>query len=259
MSDTNLKAHDASLTGPRHGIPSYRLRYTPLERLAVERPVDRIATIVAACAGKSVLDLGAMDETAYKSKRGQGVWLHEEIAKRAKFVVGVDNTSGLPVEGLATAPNAKIERGDIFDLDGVLRKLDFTPEVVVAGELVEHLENPLAFLRSLRACAPLKGARLILSTPNATALHNCLIGLIDRESTHHDHLLILSYKTMTTLLTRAGFEQWRLVHYHSEFAEMKLRNSGLRRTAIVCGERMIRAAEWAFPLLAFGLIVDTTI
>ena len=48
------------------------LRYEPLERLRVPRPVDRISFLVAQCRGKSVLDLGAMDETAVDAKRGRG-------------------------------------------------------------------------------------------------------------------------------------------------------------------------------------------
>jgi 2-polyprenyl-3-methyl-5-hydroxy-6-metoxy-1,4-benzoquinol methylase len=71
---------------------------------------------------------------------------------------------------------------------------------VVAGELIEHLENPLQFLRSFRQVSRLKGKALLLSTPNATAIHNCLIALGNRESTHRDHLRILSFKTLSTLL-----------------------------------------------------------
>ena len=60
--------------------------YTPLERIHVPRPVDRISAIRRICQGKKVLDLGAMDETAFTSKRGQGTWLHEEIAAVAGFL-----------------------------------------------------------------------------------------------------------------------------------------------------------------------------
>jgi 2-polyprenyl-3-methyl-5-hydroxy-6-metoxy-1,4-benzoquinol methylase len=251
-----LFAHD----GGDHG-ESVRtaLKYTPLERIETERPVDRIGHIVDACVGKRVLDLGAMDETAYKSKRGQGVWLHEEIAKKAERVLGVDNSAAVPPGGLQTADNAQITQGDIFALEEFLVRNAFRPEIVVAGELIEHLENPLAFLRALRNCNTLAGARLLISTPNATALHNCLIGLGGRESTHHDHLLILSYKTLTTLLTRAGFEDWQILPYHSNFVEMKLRNAGLRRALVGSGEKVIRIAERAFPLLSFGFLIDATI
>jgi 2-polyprenyl-3-methyl-5-hydroxy-6-metoxy-1,4-benzoquinol methylase len=235
------------------------LKYTPLERIDVARPVDRIAHIARVCTGKRVLDLGAMDETAYKLKRGHGLWLHEEIARKAARVLGVDASPAVPDEGLQTADNALLRRGDILDLDGLLRRTGFVPEVVVAGELIEHLENPLQFLRSLRQVPALGGSTLLVSTPNATALHNGLIAFGNRESSHADHLCILSFKTMSTLLSRAGYSDWQIIPYHSEFAEMKQRNSGMRRVAIIGGEALVRGAEWMFPLLSFGLIVQTSI
>ena len=74
---------------PFHAVS--RPRYTPLERLTVPRPVDRIEYIAHVCARCRVLDLGAMDETACAAKRGSGTWLHEEIARRALRVDGIDS------------------------------------------------------------------------------------------------------------------------------------------------------------------------
>lgn len=232
-----------------------QLSYVPLERLPVTRPVDRIPFIVRACARRRVLDLGAMDETAWTAKRGRGTWLHEEIARSAQRVDGVDNSALVPEEGLRTAPNAIIRRGDITKPDGVVAALEDGPDVVVAGELIEHLENPLQFLSRFAAIKRLSGKTLLLSTPNATALHNVLIGLTRRESTHRDHLCILSYKTLATLCTRAGFSHWEIIPYFSRFTEMRERHSGLLRLAVRAAEGIVNGLEWMFPLLSFGYIV----
>jgi 2-polyprenyl-3-methyl-5-hydroxy-6-metoxy-1,4-benzoquinol methylase len=242
-------------TGNR-GSSSQRLRYTPLEPISVGRPVDRIKYIAAACAGRRVLDLGAMDETAWQSKRGRGNWLHEEIARVARHVDGIDSSDVIPADGLATARNALIRRGDITELDRLIAESGAVPDVVVAGELIEHLENPLQFLRRVAETSELAGCTLIISTPNATALHNILIGLARRESTHHDHLCILSYKTLMTLCRRAGFSQWEIIPYSSRFTEMQERHSGLSRLAVRAVERIINCVEWLFPLLSFGYIVQ---
>ena len=181
--------------------------YAPMAPVAVPRPVQRIEHIAGLCRNREVLDLGAMDETAFNAKRGRGKWLHEEIALVARRVTGVDNSALLPPEGLATAPNGRILPGDMTRLDEWIATHQIRPEVVVAGELIEHLENPLAFLKLLRATEALRGCTLVLSTPNATAIHNCLVGVLSRESTHPDHLCILSYKTLSTLFQRAGFRR----------------------------------------------------
>lgn len=234
-----------------------QLRYTPLEHLSVQRPVDRIRYITNACAGRKVLDLGAMDETAWQGKRGRGTWLHEEISRAASRVDGVDNSTLVPAEGLRTGTNSIIRRGDVCDPERLVAELEEPPEVIVAGELIEHLENPLQFLKRFATTARLSGKTLILSTPNATALHNVLIGLIRRESTHPDHLSIFSYKTLTTLCMRAGFNDWEIVPYFSRFTEMEGRHTGVLRLAIRAAERTINAFEWLFPLLSFGYVLRT--
>jgi hypothetical protein len=231
------------------------LLYTPLERLSVPRPVDRIKFIAQACTGKHVLDLGAMDETAWRPKQGSGTWLHEEIGRNAISVVGIDNSALVPAEGLRTGPNSSIQRGDITDPEPLVAALVHTPDVVVIGELIEHLENPLQFIKRLAGIGRLSGSSLILSTPNATALHNFIIAMGKRESTHRDHLFIFSYKTLATLCSRAGALEWEIIPYFSRFSEMQERHSGLLRLAIRAVQGVVNLFEWLFPLLSFGYIV----
>ena len=235
------------------------LRYEPLERLTVPRPVDRIAYVAHACRDRIVLDLGAMDETAFQAKRGRGTWLHEAIASTARQVVGLDSSADVPEQGLDTAPNARIERGDILDVGAWLERRAFAPEVVVAGELIEHLPNPLEFLRSLAAIPRLAGCTLILTTPNATAVHNVAIASLSRESTHRDHLCILSFKTLHSLCRRAGLAQWEIVPYRAAFHEMRARSGGWRHGVVAAGEKVVNGIEWLFPLLSFGFVVRATI
>lgn len=232
--------------------------YEPMAPLTVRRPARRNDYVREACRGKSVLDLGALDETAYAGKRGTGMWLHEVIGGVASRVVGVDSSGLVPEAGLQTGPRSVIRRGDITRLGAWFegQDPDYVPDVVVAGEVIEHLPNPLAFLCDLRAIDRLRGRRLVLSTPNATACHNVLIALLSRESTHHDHLCILSYKTLHTLMHRAGFERWSLIPYYAAFPEMRSRHAGVLGAAIGSGEKVVNSIEWCFPLLSFGWLVD---
>lgn len=227
-----------------------RLAYTPLERLSVQRPTHRSPFVVERCRGRVVLDLGCRDETALV-KCGTPQWLHGEILKVAKEVVGVDLAQDIPSEGLATGPNGKILQGDVNQLEQVVRGQMF--DVVVAGELLEHLTDPLAFLRQLRRLYP--GRELVLTTPNATALSNVILALGSRESNHHDHLAIFSVKTLNTLCLRAGFQDWDIIPYHVYFTEMIFRLKGLSRVLVRTAERMVNWGESAFPVLSGGLIL----
>jgi hypothetical protein len=117
----------------------------------------------------------------------------------------------------------------------------------------------LAFLQALSATPSLRGKTLVLSTPNATALHNCLIALTGRESTHPDHLLILSYKTLNTLFLRSGCSDWEIRPYYARFTEMKERVHGASRLFVSLCESMINGAEALCPLLSFGLLGRATL
>ncbi len=228
-----------------------KILYTALEPLTVPRPVERVKWISKRCAGKYVLDLGCFDETALV-KGGTEQWLHGMIAQEAKQVLGIDSSEKLPAEGLITGPRSKIERGNVMALaKESISIIDI--DLIVAGELIEHLQDTTAFLRQLKTLFP--GRELIISTPNATSLANTILALGSRESNHSDHLQIYSVKTLNTQCLRANLEDWSFVPYHVYFTEMVLQASCPVRNLIKMAESIINAAEFVFPMLSGGLIL----
>lgn len=233
--------------------PLQALEYTALERVRVPRPVDRLDFIQAHAAGRRVLDLGALDETAFDAKQDNAQWLHGRLCASAASVLGVDNSARIPPGGLDTIGGGRIIQADIFDLAPVVAGFG-KPDLVVAGELIEHLPDTLGFLRSLKANASLRGAELLVSTPNACAWHNLVVGLVGRESMHRDHLQIYSYKTLRTLFERAGIELVALQPYHARFPEMIEASQGLRRLAVRGFQGTINVLETVAPVLSGGWI-----
>ena len=229
------------------------LAYTPFERLRCERPVDKLSWVSDFCRDKNVLDLGAYDETAVTLKAGTGYWMHGSIADAAKEVIGVDNSELVPVEGLRVSDRSTIFRGDILRLASI--ELGWDPDVVVAGEVIEHLPDALEFLRRHKADPRLSSSTVVLTTPNASAFYNLVLGLVGRESTHHDHVAIHSFKTLHTICRKAGVREWEVIPYHSRFSELALRSSGAVRFVVTAFERIVNAFEYAFPLLGGGWIV----
>lgn len=227
------------------------LTYETFERLPRSKPVDRIGYIAHCCQGKVVLDIGCLDETALQ-KRDTEHWLHKRIANMATRVFGVDSSSKIPNDGLVTADNAKIVRGDGVELSPTIITADDF-QIIVAGEFIEHIESPLRFFRNMRAAFP--GRELVISTPNGSAFSNTLLGMIQREAQHPDHLQLFSYKVLNTLCMRAGFKDWEIVPYRFYATEMILGSLGARRVFVQFVEWMIRVVERMFPLLCFGYIV----
>lgn len=227
------------------------LKYHTLERINVHRPVERVGFIADLCRDKIVLDIGCLDETAY-TKHETADWLHARIALKATKVTGVDSSEQLPKEGLRTSPNSYIFRGDGVHPDASLFEADM-PEIIVAGEFIEHLENPLEFLRSMKALFP--GRELVLSTPNGASYANALLAMISSEAQHPDHLMTSTYKTLNTLCKRSGVATWRILPYRFYATEMLLVSPPLKRAAVKMVETFIRAVEWLFPLRGFGYVV----
>lgn len=231
------------------------LKYETLEKLPVQRPVDRLDFIADHCVGKVVLDIGCFDETALV-KRETRHWLHGRLAAKAKVVVGVDNSTKIPREGLQTAANAAIYCGDGVHVDESLAgRNDY--DVIVAGEFIEHIENPLEFFSEMKARFP--GRELLISTPNGVSFANTLLGLIGREVQHHDHLHNFTFKILNTLCLRAGFTRWEIIPYRFYATEMILNSTGAKRAFVSLVESSIKLVERMFPLLSFGYILRVSI
>jgi SAM-dependent methyltransferase len=188
-----LRAMNASSTA---------LRPPSVHRLPAARLVDRLAELRAIVRAKSVIDLGFVDEGQVGSKRSQGTWLHEVVASEARNVVGVDADAA----GVAHARELGFAAhvADVEDVDS-LAALELDPaDIVLAGELLEHLDRPGAFLEAVKQLVAPGGA-LVLTTPNGHALTNVLGGLAGRELVNPDHVAWFSWRTLTTLLGRHGW------------------------------------------------------
>src|SRR5262245_38635821 len=105
---------------------------------------------------KTVLDVGCADHAADRSVAA--TWLHRHLRASARRVVGLDI--------LEAAVTALREQGhEMVCGDATSIDLGERFEVVVAGELIEHVDNPGALIRNLaRHLAP--DGLLIVTTPN---------------------------------------------------------------------------------------------
>lgn len=227
------------------------LKFTPLEKLKVHKPVDRLLYISQFCKNKKVLDIGCYDETAIKLKKNNGYWLHGLIARAAKKVIGIDSSEQIKSE-IKTGPRSKIIRLNLYDINESFAKNNKV-EVIVAGELIEHIPDVTKFLQLLKKLYPKK--ILLLSTPNATSLISILLAIFSRESNHKDHLQIFSYKTLHALCIKNGFKKFKIIPYNVKFSEMYLKSSRVTGFFILLLEKIINVGENIFPMLSGGYVV----
>lgn len=231
------------------------LAYHPLEKLPVRRPVERIAHVASRCRGLRVLDLGAFDETVVGTpQHSSWKWLHAEIAGTAREVLGVDAGDEVRARGVIETPfGTRIVHGRVEDLDDIVR--EFRPEIVVAGELIEHTPDTAGWLTRLGRLCP--GVPVLLTTPNATSILNILLAFASRENQHEDHLHTYSYKTLATLAWRVGLEDAELTpyYYHSEQFRGRV-PAAVVPLVVAVDYLLLMPVQWLFPLTAFGLILE---
>lgn len=226
-----------------------------VHRLPKARLVDRRAFLCELAAGRRVVHVGFADAGFRGMQERNQAWLHAHLARTAKELVGID----LDAEGVAEARRNGYEAyvADCCD-PADLRRLELAPaDLVVAGEVIEHLDDPGSFLDGLHALvAP--GGKLVVTTPNAAGWLNPLAALVGYEINHPDHVATYTWRTLTTQLER---HRWRWVDaatFTSEVKDLsgagaKVRAMGWAAATVIAAERL--AARLGAPFVADGLIV----
>jgi polysaccharide deacetylase family protein (PEP-CTERM system associated) len=174
-----------------------------VHRLPAAPLVERAAHLVERARGRTVVHVGFADAGFREQRTGAGTWLHAQLAATAADLVGVD----LDKDGVAAAVAAGYAAhvADCRD-PAALRELGLAPaELVIAGEIVEHLDDPGAFLDAMHELVAPGGA-LVVTTPNAYGLLNVLASAAGREINHPDHVVMFTWRTLTNLAARHGWE-----------------------------------------------------
>jgi 2-polyprenyl-3-methyl-5-hydroxy-6-metoxy-1,4-benzoquinol methylase len=152
--------------------------------------IDRISCILKYCEGREVLDIGCVGHAIPKGSRERH--LYGELKKIAKSVVGTD-----VVSDAWCTPDVK---ADVENMD-----IGRTFDVVVAGEIIEHVNNPGIMLRNLRKHMR-NDSLLVISTPNVLSTSVLIEHIIRGESrAHFEHNFWFTEKFLTHLLEKNGF------------------------------------------------------
>jgi len=167
--------------------------------------VQRVDYVLALCRGRSVLHLGCTNFPYTEAALRDGTLLHSRLQAVAARVVGLDaDEEGLTA--LRQGGAGELHRADLERLDEA--PLDETFDVVVAGEVIEHLANPGRCLTGVRRFLR-PDSRVVVTTINAYgglrfALYATRGRGGRREPVHPDHVAYYSLATLTRLVERSG-------------------------------------------------------
>ncbi len=169
--------------------------------------VQRVDFIKKACAGKKVLHLGCTNYPYTKESLENDMLLHFDIDKVAGELYGFDfDQRG--IDTLVELGGKNIYLADLEKLEDV--ELNETFDVIIGGEIIEHLSNPGLFLKGIQRFMNPQTS-LIITTVNAyCAMRFVTYALRGKgglnEPVHPDHIAYYSYKTLSLVAKRENLE-----------------------------------------------------
>lgn len=185
-------------------------KLAPIYDISASRVVERRAEIMKICNKKKVLHIGCTD-SPYTEKR-KGNLLHKDVSHVATKLWGIDPSSkGCKI--LKEMGFNNIIEGYVGEYIDKLREEEF--EVILAGEVIEHVYNVGAFLDNMAKIAH-PSSTLVITTINALSLRSFLFALLRKEKVHPNHNYYFSCKTIETLLVKAGFGDISVYYYNSK-------------------------------------------
>ena len=183
---------------------------------------DRWEVIREYVAGKDVLDVGTAELYGSEKKHGHDKFLFAQISPIAKSLLGLDINKE-EVERLRAIGYKNLLIGDAETIN---LEQDF--DVIVAGDIIEHLSNPGLFLDNMRGHLREDGV-LILTTPNRFDFYAFMKAFITGQQPNYSkpiaaHVAHYDINTLTALANRQRFKLEVYYYYTTgQFPTLKAR------------------------------------
>jgi len=178
--------------------------------------IFRKEKIIKLCFNKTVLHLGFIQHAhLWKQKIEKNEWLHSKIAKVSKELIGIDYLKD-EIKIIKKELGFDSYFANVMFLDKL--HLDKKFDVIVCGELIEHIENPSLMLEGIKRFMH-KDSILIITTPNpwSKARINMINeNILEDQWLNPEHIAWYSFQTLKQLLQRLGFKKVIYDYYYAE-------------------------------------------
>ena len=177
-------------------------RSRPLVDIPTSAANDRLSIFLERVRGKTVLDLGC-SATKLGISHSRHQYLHHALAREAKEILGVDIDENAVAAMKAAGFNVQAANVETMDLG---RRF----QVIVAGDIIEHLPNPGLFLKNMLRHLEDDG-ELLITTPNPFKFKQVLkILKYNQVKVHAEHTCWICPTVLKRLLETSGFKMTHL-------------------------------------------------
>lgn len=227
------------------------------------RLVNRIDYLAGLCKKKRVLDLGCAASfgvaqpgaSRTRSHIQEALFLHDHLKNVADEVIGAD-LDLTAVEYMRSAGYQNIVVADAENPETLYPFGQF--DVIVAGDLIEHLANPGNFLSRVKPLLAPSGC-LVITTPNGLAWYYGAFSFWFKEFNHPDHILMFTPSSLVGLFKRFSYEIIELnTSKHRQVFAIHPNDRLTRRIlkwVLVLIDRVVAGFCTQFPFSADTLIV----
>lgn len=175
-------------------------------KIAAKNPLmTRIDYLCDYARGRRIVHVGCVDHIPLiTEKLKNNTWLHRRLDEVSKEVLGIDNSlEGIQYMheqlGYSNAVYEDILEGEIHE--SLRREWDS----MIMGEILEHVDNPVAFLSKIRERYAKYVKELVITVPNAFSIKNSFYAIRHSEKINTDHRYWFTPYTLNKILIRAGF------------------------------------------------------
>lgn len=198
-------AHDVSR---RIEIMNFKQKIHIRDCVNRERHIEKLLS-----QSNMALHVGCTDAPFTEKLLNTGDLLHHRLLKIAPdkvtgFDISLKNLQALQ----RTYPRSKFVHGDAEQLAQYFSDEKF--DLIVAGEILEHLSNPGQFLQACNEVMDENGI-LLITVPNVFGSRRLVHNLLGTENYHPDHTFYFSENTIKTLAARHGLHISNSFYYAS--------------------------------------------
>lgn len=179
-----------------------RIQYDGSEQVAL-----RNTLLQDLCRDKRILHIGCTDHVPLiDAKIAARNWLHGLITECSSYTLGVDIDASAVRMASKIANMDNMVAGDITSPHPIAEISREKFDVALFGEVVEHIPNPVEFLKRFRKTYCSNFKKIIITVPNAFRAGNVLGIARNTETINSDHRFFFTPYTISKVAVDAGYK-----------------------------------------------------
>jgi hypothetical protein len=165
---------------------------------------NRVRFLTDLVKGQRVIHLGCLDHMPLiDEKISRGQWLHKELTENASACIGVDIDQETKKYVESKHGYTNIILGD-FTKQKLPELSTKQWDYAVLGEILEHIDNPVAYLTSIRELYSDCLSKIVITVPNAWTQTTMRMANESSEIINSDHRYWFTPYTLSKVIVQAG-------------------------------------------------------